>query len=468
MTLDTFLESRAGSLGPAFAERAAGMGLAVTLPDGCERPIPVGLLPRVIDDAEIEARAVLAGRLASAVAKAARWRMAHGDRRDVLDALGPAERRLVEATWDGPQDLAVARVDFLGESPLAALEVNATIPAMQGYSDIAAEAWLRTVAAPGTDVDALVAANGSNTLALLHALQSLHAARRGGDAGHIALLCRRSDSQLSELRFVRDRFRAAGVDAVIVHPDQLELRGEWLTHEGRRLPLVYRHLFASRLDHAPSPALEAAMLATHGRGTLVLNRPAPHLEMKSTLAILSHAVDTGVHADAIGLTSEEHAAIAGSVPWTRILDAEVAERVAGDPANHVVKANWSYGGSDVFVGRACESAEFRARAQARFPGVGSWRELVHRAALVRGGFVAQRAVPRVEGEQVVCTPTQVVRARVITDYAAFASLGTAVSWGGVCRAASADIVNIAGGGAVVPVIRRTVFERVVELRRSEN
>jgi hypothetical protein len=460
------LDAVAASRGPAFAALAADLGLAVTLPDGSRRPIPVGALPVILDDADIDRRAALASHRASATATAARWRLAGGDRDAVLDALGPVERRLVEATWDGPQDLAVARVDFLGESPLWALEVNATIPAMQGYSDIAAEAWLRTFAPPGADVAALVAANGSNSAALLQALQALHAARRGGEAGRIALLCRRGDAQVTELQYLCERFRAAGIDAVVVHPDELARQGEWLTHAGRRLPLVYRHLFLSRLEATPSPALESALPSGGARGTLVLNRPAPHLEMKSTLAIVSEAVDSGRHADAIGLSPAERDAVAASVPWTRRLDAgarDLVERVAADPAGHVVKANWSYGGYDVFVGRAKATPEFLARAQARFPGVASWRDLVERAALDRrgGGFVVQRAVPRAESAQIVCTPAGATPARVITDYAAFASLGAAAPWGGVCRAASSDIVNLVGGGALVPLLRRSVAERAL-------
>lgn len=431
----------------AFASLAADLGLAVTQPDGTRRPIPVGAIPVILDEVEIERRALLATHLASATAKTARWRLTGPHRDAVLDALGPAERRLVEATGDGPQELAVARVDFLDDT---ALEVNATIPAMPGYSDIAAEAWLRSFAATGTNVERLVAANGSNTLALLHALQSLHRARRDGDADRIALLCRREDAQITELQYVRDRFRAAGIDTLIVHPDELAQRGDWLLHAGRPLPLVYRHLFLSRLDAAPCPALEAAMRSTH-TGTLVLNRPAPHLEMKSTLALLSQAVDTGTHLEAIGLSAEERSAVSDSVPWTRLLDAadrQLVESVAADPASHVVKANWSYGGNGVFVGRAHSGTE-------------SWRARVERAARERrgGGFVVQRAVPRTETTQLLCTPTHTTQTRVVTDYAAFASLGADAPWGGVCRAANSDIVNIVGGGAVVPLLRRSVADQ---------
>ena len=78
-----------------------------------------------------------------------------------------------------------------------------------------------------------------------------------------------------------------------------------------------------------------------------------------------------------------------------------------------------------------------------------------------------RAVARTTSGQVLCTPTRAHTAEVVTDYAAYASIGTSPAWGGVCRAATWDVVNIVGGGAVVPVIRKAVAD-TVWLRRAES
>jgi hypothetical protein len=451
-----------------LATRAYEAGLAVTQADGHTRPIPIGALPQIVDDADIEHRAAVAARLVAATARAARWRLAGAGRDATLAALGAAERRLVAAGTEH-DDLAVARVDFLAAPMLQALEVNATIPAMQGYSDIAAESWLRTVASDRADLSALLASNGSNAAALLQALLDLHLRRRGRDAGHVALLCRRGDAQISELAWLRDRFRAAGVDADVVHPDQLRWDGRHLIAGERPLPLVYRHLFLSRLDASPSPAIEAAMRVGADAGTLVLNRAAPHLEMKSTLALLSRSAESESLAETIGLEPDEREAIRAALPWTRTLTApsgaesrRLLDAVAAAPDAYVLKRSWSYGGSDVFVGRARGSDEFQRRMRAAFPGANSWSDLcAHAASDTRGGgFVVQRAVERAENEQLLCTPSGAQRARVITDYAAFASLGTTPAWSGVARAAASDVVNIVGGGAVVPILRRSVADRL--------
>jgi hypothetical protein len=465
------LRTHATRWGPALAERAADAGLVVTQADGTRRSIPVGALPLILDDDEIERRAQLATRLVSATAKAARWRLQGSQRSATLAPLGASERRLVEATAQHPDDLAVARVDFLGHPALHALEVNATIPAMQGYSDIAAEAWLATVAAGRADLPTLLAANGSNASALLQALVELHARHRAGTLATIGLMCRRGDAQLTELRYLRDRFRATGLRAHVVHPDQLQPRGDHLEFDGEPLQLIYRHLFLSRLDASPAPAIESALRRTTRHGTLVLNRPAPHLEMKSTLALLSRAGDDAALAHALGLDDAERDAIRANVPWTRVLreagadalDAARLAEIAEQPEHFVLKRSWSYGGHDVFVGRAHDSGAFWTRVHASYPEVDRWSDLVGRAARdPRGdGYVVQRAVPRTLDTQWLCTPASAIPAQVVTDYAAFASLGVAPPWQGVSRAACGDIVNIVGGGAIVPVLRRKVADALL-------
>lgn len=446
---------------------AAARGLGVTQADGSLRPIAIGAVPVVLDEVEIQARARLASRLLSATALAAAWRLARSDRgEDVLDALGPAERRMVVATAAHPPELAVARVDFLVDARLQALEVNCTIPAMQGYSDIAAEAWIETRAAGREDSAALIAANGSNAEALLRSLRQRFRRHRGLELESLGLLCRRGDAQLSELRYLVERFGRAGLDARIVHPDQLHGRDGLLSVDARPLQMVYRHIFLSRLDATPCPALEAALAAGPGsKGTLVLNPPAPHWEMKSTLAVLSEALEAPALARSIGLDEATLAAIRDAVPWTRrllALDAASFARVQAEPDAHVLKRSWSYGGHDVFIGSARESEAFTRRLHAFDPRARDWATLCSIAREDRGGggFVVQRSVRAARSMQRLCLPDAAPWAEVTTDYAAFASLGDAPGWSGVCRASSADVVNIVAGGAVVPLLRASVARRL--------
>jgi hypothetical protein len=336
--------------GTGFAARAFSAGLAVTRSDGRRVPIPVAALPIVVDDEEIDRRRLLALRLAAATAKAARYRLAH-DRAALLAALTPIERRLLTTVADRPCALATARVDFLAdrEGRLHALEVNATIPAMQGYSDLAVRCWLDAFLDDDRSVSAaLAAANGSNIRALLDALLALHARERGKAPDRIGLLARRNDAQETELVALRDGWRAAGFDAAIVFPDQLTFRAGVLASDGVPLSLVYRHLFLHRLQSDPCPALVAALLH-RGRGTLVLNGPAPHLELKSTLALLSRSARDDDLAARIGVDDDERRAIASALPLTRRLheldrDELTLAEVIASPSDWVLKRDRGHGG----------------------------------------------------------------------------------------------------------------------------
>ncbi|HRQ66128.1 MAG TPA: glutathionylspermidine synthase family protein [Xanthomonadaceae bacterium] len=462
-----------------MAQLAYESGLAITRPDGSTIPIPIGAVPLVVDDRDIESLNRVAVLLTHATLRVARWRMAPERRDATLAALSPTERRVIAATWHRDAGLAVARVDFLGSATRQALEVNATIPAMQAYSDIAAAAWLSTHASDIRKVGALLAANGSNSEALLQALLDLYERQRGGSPRTIALLCRRLDAQRTELLYLRERFEAAGFDARLVHPEDLTWDGSrgLLRHRGQALDLVYRHIFLRLLDEAPAPAVEAALMHDRPNGTLVLNPASAHLEMKSTHAFLSQAADDDRLSADIGLTDDERAIVQRHVPWTRMLHSaqlserelkEVVARVSAEPAEFVLKRSWSYGGNEVFVGAAVAEVAGNSGGSPQEYDLSarSWAQRIEQAAGDHrsGGFVVQRRVRSPRSRQLLCTPNHVQSAEVITDYAAFATLGAAPSWTGVARAASGEIVNLARGGVLVPVIRRSVLEALQATR----
>ena len=431
-----------------YAHDAFERGLAVTRPDGARVPIGISATPVVLDAALIRSRRRNAALLASATVRAACWRWSTpAEAVRVRAVLSPAESRLVAATAGSLDRLAVARVDYLANR---ALEVNATIPAMQGYSDIAVEAWLRLHGVD--DVARWRDANGSNASALFDALAAqFEALKPKTPLRTIALLCRRGDAQISELRYLAQRFCERGVDARVVHPD-----------EPIDADLVYRHLFVHRLDREPAPRFEA-MLADW-RNAVVLNPPAPQVEMKSTLAILSEAALDDAFAARIGLTSEERHAVIASVPWTRELSPAVVGEVAAHPDRYVLKRAWSYGGNDVYVGRARESDEFAARVSKSYPDVRTWDALVRRVAEDPRSYVVQEAVDITRERLTLCLPESVTKVDATVDYSAYASVGPGAEvteWSGVCRAAASDVVNIVGGGAVVPLVTREVYDAVL-------
>ena len=146
--------------------------------------------------------------------------------------------------------------------------------------------------------------------------------------------------------------------------------------------------------------------------------------------------------------------------------------VAAHPEGFVLKRAWDYGGKAVFVGPASEEPGFATRSEAAFGERLDWPELVRRAAADPrgGGFVVQAVVDIPRERHLLATPGGPVEAEVFVDYSSFASVGVRPepAWGGVVRASASRIVNIQGGGGVLPLIEASVWERLRRALRAES
>lgn len=479
--LSVALSHKASHFASHLADLAYTRGLAVTSADGSTRPIPVSLTPVVLSTEALDHRARAARLVAEAVLKVTRALLAGAQRSLVLSALSPLERTLAERTWEGAHVLACTRTDFfVGTSGLKALELNATIPAMQAYSDIAAHSLIDVLAdqagATAETRRRWKSANGSNALALLDALTAGRVEQGGRPPERIGLLCRRRDAQETELAYLARSFQDAGVEASVVYPDQLRL-GDAVTADGRPLDILYRHLFVRRLED-PSLAGAKAVIEllssnTPNAGrTLVLNPPASQLEVKAMFAILSEAMVSQALSAALGLTDEELAVLPTVVPWTRRLVrgatvgpdgdwvTELVTYVAEHPGRFVLKRSWDYGGRAVFIGQSAGDPSFDERVRATYGEVLAWPALCARAAddAAGGGFVVQERVALEPERHVLCTAQGPEAVDLYVDFSLYASLGLAraPAWRGVCRGSRAQVVNIVGGGGVLPVLMEDV------------
>lgn len=474
------LAREAKHFGPELAQTAYRRGLAVTDQEtGQTRPIPITATPVVCDAAEIQRRVGLANRLSSAGLKMARAVLA-GEARELLSgAMSPIEKQVLERTAAHVERLATIRVDyFVLDGAPRALELNTTIPAMQGYSDIASNSFIEAVGRVAGMKDhhiaGLMAQNGSNALALYRALLSGFAAERPGrPPERIAILCRRNDAQITELRYLAERFAEWGSQTDVVHPD--ELSGERAVEaRGKTYDLVYRHLFVRRLEEIQSPYVQELVSTIPGPKAVVLNPPSAQVEVKTTFALLSQALEEPALVKSAGLTEEELEAIRQSVPWTRPfravpgVDADgstlrsLVERVAAEPKRYVLKRAWDYGGKAVFLGKAVGTLLFDERVQAAYGAPMTWAELCARAAedRVGGGFVVQEVVDSQPEPHVLCTGHGVDATSLYVDFSAYGSVGIdpVPKWGGVCRGSISAIVNIMGGGGVIPLITTEVAQ----------
>jgi hypothetical protein len=473
------------ALGEDYAELALAGGLAVIKGDGSSHPIPPALTAVVDAPDKLAARAELAHRLLSGVVRTARYYLGGAGRPQVdavLEGLSPWERELCDLTWRAGEQVAIARADLFTDDQGVdrPLELNATIPAMQAYSDVCAHAFLRAV---GNLVDLSQAAtdrlsqeNGSNSDDLRRSLVAHHR-RLGGasDRPSVAMVARAGDPQSTELSALCAHFRAAGLDAHRCTPEQLELDADGRALLlGHPVDVIYRHIFARRID--PQSAL--GRIVRDPEKHHLFNPVNSQLEMKSLFAELSSASADGALAKAIGLSDEEVAA-ATLIPWSRRLFAhrtsgpdggeiELVRFAKQNPARMVLKRSWGYGGTSVLLGDEIETVTGQQRAAdilGRKTGESGadvvWPELIDHCVNA-GGYIVQERVALFSQRHLIAGKGAPHWADWYVDVSSYTNLGVDPRPSGSVRRGSASrIVNIVGGGGLVPVITEPVMEELL-------
>jgi len=381
-------------------------------------PIPLVLSPCSLPREELAALGRGARSITSALVQVARELIERRPEkaRLLFHHLSPLESEALATRWREAEDLLHSRIDWFvdGAGNVKALEVNATIPAMQIYSDAAVRGWVQAVR-PGREP--ALSANPSNAEWLLDAL--LKAARGRAQPVKVQLLHREGDPQLTELTTLAEMFKARGIEARTCTPADVTLDGD--PHR-----VLYRHLFARHVE--PESELGVAFLDPERHG--MWNRVDGWLETKGLFAELS-------------LQAKAHG-IDDLVPWTRLLD-DIEDSALGDGDNFVLKKSHDYGGKSVVIGREAGPEAFRqALGRARASEPGSW--------------VAQELIDAPAIDRFLCTETGARRAPMHLDVSTFASLIEGVPDGGsVVRAAPGRIVNIVGGGGVAPLFADDVL-----------
>jgi hypothetical protein len=301
--------------------------MTVLRPDGSVVPIPLVAEPEVLSREALAAAAREAQLVLSGAVKLARALLERGDARDrsaLQEPFSGLEAEAMGKLFSAPLPVMVARVDFLVPErggPPRAIELNATIPAMPGYADLAAFSWIRAAAAERgmtpRQAGALVASCGSHMERLREALVAFYRSRGGTRARpSIALVARTSDAQIGELRRLAAHFRQMGHEAANLVPADCE---------PERWDVLYRHVWAHRVD--PSAPFARALRAPE---RYVLANPVNGLlEAKALFARLSECAEDAALAALAGLDADERAA-AGRLPYTRRLDARLAPRLLED------------------------------------------------------------------------------------------------------------------------------------------
>ena len=485
---DTLTSEQQLLLAREYAARAREDGAFVVMPDARQLPIPPILTPSAIErtrQREVSAQAHLITR---ALTKLTVDLMEDPSRAPLKQRLFGAftalEAEALGTTWRKSEQLATVRVDFLVdvERPRPRARGQRTIPAMQGYSDAIAAAFIRAVASaramPETLAEALVDDNGRNADDLLASLLAHHE-RLGGRTGaaqSIAIVARSGDAQYGELRHYVRRWEALGHRPFIATPEVVRIDDGRAVVDGNLPDLIYRHIFARRLD----PASDFARICLEPEHFHLFNPISSHLEVKGMLGLLSAAAADPAAAERIGLDADERAAVAQAVPWTRLLQhgattgpsGEAIDELAGWVRAHgralVLKRSWDYGGKGVYLGNElAEGAAAEARLRAllgRAPAdVVDWDALVEFALGDRDAWVVQELVPALPARLLRVDAGGVEPRELYVDLSAFTNLGDAPRpSGGAVRASESRIVNILGGGGLSPLVREDVLARLLD------
>jgi hypothetical protein len=441
-----FTEGEVRDVGHAAARLAWEGGMTVLRPDGEVVPIPLVAEPEVYDRERLDALAEESTAILTGAVKLARGLLARGDPRDREALLGPFQGLEAEAMerlfTEAPCPAVVSRVDFLppadGGMPRA-LELNATIPAMPAYADLASHSWVSAAArargmSPREERE-LLSLLGSHMEALRETLVALYRQRGGTRARpSIAIVARPGDAQIGELRRLAAHFRQMGHDADVLVPTEAD---------PDRHDVLYRHVWAHR---TPPDAPFARALREPGRWVLA-NPVNGLLEAKALFARLSEAAEDPVLAALAGLDPREQAA-AARIPWTRLHDESLVPRLIGEREGFVLKRSWDYGGKSVHLGAETGPAD--------------WQRAVREAAADRrgGGFVAQERIFAARRPATRITPAGAKPGELYRDVSTYGGMLPVHPRGSVVRAASSPIVNILGGGGLAPVLPREVWDRL--------
>lgn len=446
-----------------YARKVSDDGLHVVKEDGSRVPIPPLLTPVLPDpDAARAAKVLLACviRTARAILSApdpAKFKL------HLFTGLTGLEKELVRGKWEETERVASSRVDFLRgtDGKLNALEVNATIPAMQGYSDIVAAGFVREVGpALGATPEAVTAALAmlpSNVDDLRKSLLAQAEETGAGKPGKWALLARENDSQSGELAWIAARWREKGIDARCVTPKSFFSEGPW--------DLVYRHLFARRLE--PGSPLEAVY--REARKNAMWNPVNAHLEIKGMLALVHEAAHSVEAAKLYGHPGEELRVVREVLPWTALLLPGGARGIEGEDLGDlpayaiangdrvILKRSWDYGGRSVFLKEDLDSDSETGPtriAAATGAQIETWKDLVRFAATdPAGDWIVQERIRPMRRRHLRVVDGRAEWGELVTDVSAFTGAGASFAPGGLtARAAGGAVVNIVSGGGMAPII----------------
>jgi uncharacterized circularly permuted ATP-grasp superfamily protein len=348
----------------------------------------------------------------------------------LMRALGMSEAETALAAIEpgrGPASTAARADAFLLPDSLEFAEYNGESPAGAAYSQRLAEVFDSGVMMARfreqfevrfyTPMDAI-----RNAL-----LQTWYEWSGSPGMPRVAIVDWRDVPTWSEFELLRDNFVAAGVETTIHDPRDLRFDGGRLYAGGSAIDFVYRRVLINDII-ARADECRALLDAYRAGAVCVANNlrcKIPH--KKAFFAILTDQRYAHLFERA------DLDAIHGHVPWTRMVDAGVADEVRRDRERFVLKPNDEYGGTGVTLGWETPPA--------------AWDSALDRA-VAEGGWIAQQRI-RVRREPFpVCDGNSVVERDMLVDFAPYLFRGRVSGF--LTRLSATGLANVTSGGGQVP------------------
>ena len=357
----------------------------------------------------------------------------------LLERLGLSddEIRLAQINPGAGPASTTARADaFLLPASLQFAEYNAESPAGPGYSQRLAELF---------DGEPLMARFRERFdvrfyTPIVHLLEALVRTYRdwggGAAAPRIAIVDWREVPTWSEFELLRDAFVAAGVPTTIHDPRDLRFDGSGLHAAGQRIDLVYRRVLINDVVARPD---ECRALVEAYRAGVVCVANSLRCKLAHKKAFFAVLTDDR-YRDCFD--ADDLDAIRGHVPWTRMVDADVADQVRRERERFVLKPNDEYGGTGVTLGWETDAAAWDAALQ---------------RAVRDGAWIAQERIAVRRERFPVCDGTQPVAREMLVDFAPYLFRGRVCGF--LTRLSATGLANVTSGGGQVPAF--VVQSRVV-------
>jgi hypothetical protein len=241
-----------------------------------------------------------------------------------------------------------------------------------------------------------------------------------------------------EFELFREYFEAHGCPSIIASPDELEFSRGRLRVGDFEIDIVYKRLLVN--EYLPIMNEHPALLdAYRARAICMVNSFRSKVIHKKTLfAVLTNAKYASL------FNSDERAAIAGHVPWTRLVrqgksdyygdEIDLLEFISERRDRLVLKPNDDYGGHGIYIGWNTDEI--------------GWDEAIHNALGNRDYLVQERVPTAREVFPALTADESITFAEQLVDLDPLLFNGKVGS--AFTRLSSNELANVTAGGGMVP------------------